>query len=175
MAKKTIEFGELLAETVRLTAKPGALLVSVGKNNKPNVMTIGWGLPGVVWGRPIFAVLVRPSRYTYQLLEERGEFTVNLPYPEMADTVMHCGTVSGRDHDKFREKKLTLLESETVKVPCIDECGIHYECRVVQKNDLAQSALAHEIRTQFYAGGDFHRVYYGEVLRISADDDFQLG
>ncbi len=109
-------------------------------------------------------MLVRPSRFTYKLIEETGEFTVNVVPPKLKEVVQYCGTVSGRDYDKFKEKKLTAIPSKKVKTPIIKECILHFECRVVSKNDLIPSELEKSIINTFYAKGDFHRVYFGEIL-----------
>jgi len=42
-------------------------------------MTAGWCLIGYMWNRPIFKILVDTSRYTYNLIEESKEFTINIP------------------------------------------------------------------------------------------------
>ena len=140
------------------------LLVSRGKEGSANAMAIGWGTIGIIWRRPIFVVFVRPSRYTYKLIEETGEFTVNIVPPQLKELVQYCGTVSGRDHDKFREKNLTAIDSEKVKTPIIEECILHFECRVVNRNDLTPSELEKSIVSGFYPKGDLHRVYFGEIL-----------
>jgi flavin reductase (DIM6/NTAB) family NADH-FMN oxidoreductase RutF len=147
------------------------LLVTQGKDGKPNVMTIGWGTIGAIWSRPIFIVLVRPSRYTYSRLEEMSDFTVNVLPLELAAAASHCGTVSGRDHDKFQEMHLTAVASREVRAPIIQECIVHYECRTLHRNDLEPDALAQAVRDEAYPNGDFHRVYFGEIVAAYADED----
>ncbi len=149
----------------------GLLLVTAGAAAKPNVMTIGWGSIGSIWGRPVFLALVRPSRYTYQLLEEVSDFTVNVPPRELAATASHCGTVSGRDRDKFDDMNLTVAPSRQVRAPVIEECVVHYECRTLHRNDLVPDALAQSVRDEFYAQGNFHRVYFGEIVACYADEN----
>ena len=111
MAKITIQYSDYFAQTIQSMREDGLLLVTADAAGEPNVMTIGWGAIGAIWGRPVFIVLVRPSRYTYSRLEEVGEFTVNVPPPELAAAASLCGTVSGRDCDKFKEAGLTLIPS----------------------------------------------------------------
>jgi flavin reductase (DIM6/NTAB) family NADH-FMN oxidoreductase RutF len=142
----------------------GLLLAATKTGGESNAMTIGWGTIGVVWGLPIFTVLVRPSRYTYQFIEDSGEFTVNVPTPAMKDFVLFCGTKSGRGHDKFGEFQVKVTPGQTVSAVTIDPCPLVYECRVVQKNDVDPAAFVPRINTRFYAAGDYHRVYYGEIL-----------
>jgi len=116
-------------------------------------------------------VLVRPSRYTYECIEATGDFTVNVPPPELAEEVLLCGTRSGRDIDKFEECGFTATPGRKVKSPGIDECLITYECAVVQKNDVVPAHFAPEIAESFYGQGDYHRVYYGEIVACYADLD----
>ncbi len=167
MALKKIELADGLPETVETLSRQGLLLSTVDPEGKPNVMTIGWGNPGIIWGRPIFVVYVRPSRFTFGNLEATGEFSVNVPPDELHETCLYCGQVSGRDVDKFAETQLTPVEAETVAAPLIRECIRHYECRVVHTNDVSDAAIDAEIRSDCYPAGDLHRVYYGQVLRTT--------
>jgi len=171
--KTEISTFKFLDETIRRLNQTGLLLVS-GTSKKANVMTIGWGLPGILWGKPFFIVAVRPSRYTYQFIEETGDFTVNVPRRGMEETVTYCGTVSGRDHDKFKEKSLTPLPSKQVKSPIIEECIIHYECRVAYKTKVVREDLPSSILSSCYPSGDYHTLYFGEILAVYADENLNI-
>jgi len=162
---------DYLNETIGVLRKGGLLLVSADADGKPNAMTIGWATIGVIWGKPILVVLVRPSRYTYGLMEQADDFTVNVPSAELREAVAFCGSKSGRDYDKFAEKGLTAVPGKKVKSPIIDQCLINYECKVVHKNDVLKDKLASEIVSSAYAGGDFHTIYYGEILSVYASPD----
>ncbi len=154
---------DAFAETVAKLGQGGCLLVG---GEKGNPMTIGWGTVGIVWGRPVFAVLVRPSRYTFGLIEALGEFTVNVPPDSLKREVAFIGSESGRDVDKIRTHRLTLAPSREVKVPYITQCPVHYECRVIHKGNVVNADLDREIVAKSYPNGDFHRVYYGEILGV---------
>ncbi|MFB3883709.1 MAG: flavin reductase family protein [Thermodesulfobacteriota bacterium] len=169
MTKKIVDYRNYLAETIKAFDESRVLLVSQGKEGFPNVMAIGWGTIGIIWKRPIFIVLVRPSRYTYKFIEEAGEFTVNVVPPQLKEVVQFCGTVSGRDYNKFKEKQLTAIPSTKVKTPILKEAMIHFECRVVNKNDLTPSGLAKAMIPDLYPKGDFHRVYFGEILACQCE------
>ncbi len=171
MPKIEVAWDDYLKETTDCLPD-GLLLASLDPDEKPNAMAIGWGSVGIIWSRPMFVVLVRPSRYTYECIEAIGDFTVNVPSPDMAEAVEFCGTVSGRDHDKFAECGLTAGQSQTIISPYIDECELVYECQVVQHTDVVPENFAPEIIDEFYAGGDFHRIYFGEILRTLAEEDF---
>jgi len=171
MAKIEVSYTDYLKETIKMLRHGGLLLASEDGKGNPNAMTIGWGTVGVIWAKPIFIVLVRPSRYTYDLIEITRDFTVNVPTPELADKVLYFGTVSGRDQNKFKEKGLTVTPGQKVKSPIIEECAINYECRVVHNNDVIPDKLVDEIHYSTYRQGNFHRIYFGEILAVYADID----
>ncbi len=170
MAKKTIPFFNLWKETLEMMGSEGLLLCTVGRNGRPNVMTIGWMTGGYIWSKPILTVLVRHSRFTFSRLEEVGEFTVNVLPPPCAAAVQVCGAASGREGDKFAQTGLTPAPSQKVRPPIVAEGRIHYECRVVFANEITPETLAPEIKAASYRAGDFHRVYYGEILAAYAAD-----
>ena len=139
----------------------GHIMKSIGKgillttkaDGQVNTMTIGWGQIGVIWSRPVFAVLVRESRHTKGLLDKNGEFTVNIPLAQADKQILAvCGTKSGRDMDKIKELGLTLADSETVSVPDIRELPLTVEGKVIYK----QAPGTHN-------EGDHHTVYYGQI------------
>ena len=164
-------YTDFLKETLETLRGDGLLLVSVDSKGKPNTMTIGWGTIGVIWGKPIFIILVRPSRYTHGLMGLTDDFTVNVPPPELSDIVAFCGKASGRDHDKFKEKGLVAVPGKKVKSPSIAQCVIHYECKVVHKNNVLKDKLAKSIIAAYYPKGDFHTVYFGEIVSVYASRD----
>lgn len=169
MTKKNVDYKEHMDEVAKAFVEDRVLLVSCGREGAPNVMAIGWGVIGIIWRRPVFVILVRPSRHSYTLIEETGEFTVNIVSPQMKEVVQYCGTVSGRDHDKFREKGLTPISSTKVKAPIIKEGLLHFECRVIYKSDVVPTGLEESIVNTIYPRGDFHRIYFGEILACQQD------
>ena len=134
-------------------AMKNGVLLTAKSQERVNTMTIGWGTIGIEWNKPIFIAYIRESRYTRQLLEENGEFTVNIPYGECDSKILsYCGTKSGRTTDKIKDLNLTL------------ECKVIYR----QKQDL--NAVPAEMLERFYpAAGerddrDKHIAYYGEIV-----------
>ncbi len=169
--KVNIHYTDWFADTVRRLREDGLLLCTVDTSGKPNVMTIGWATFGSIWGRPVCVVLVRPSRFSYGYLEATGEFTVNVPPKELAMAVALCGKVSGRDYDKFRQANLTPVPARSVKAPIIQECVIHYECKTIHSTDVRPESFPQAILNEYYPSGDFHRIYFGEIVEAYADPD----
>ena len=145
------------------------VLLTTKSGDKVNSMTIGWGFLGIQWGKPIFVVLVRQSRYTKKLLDENPEFTVNVPLGEIDRNILGiCGTKSGRDMDKIQALNLTLEAGKTVSVPAIKELPLTLECKVIYKQDQDPAAISPEDDEKFYAKGtknegDYHTAYYGQI------------
>lgn len=145
------------------------ILLTTKADGQVNTMTIGWGTVGVQWGRPIFIAFVRESRYTKQLLEKNGEFTVNVPVGQVDKNILAvCGTKSGVDMDKIAHLGLTLEEGKTVSVPAIKELPLTLECKVIYKQDQNPAAIFPAYDARYYAKGtrnegDYHTAYYGEI------------
>jgi flavin reductase (DIM6/NTAB) family NADH-FMN oxidoreductase RutF len=166
---KEIPYDAYIQEATRVLEE-GAFL-TVKAEDELNTMTIGWGSIGYVWGRPMFMVMVRPSRYTYQLIEEAEDFTVSLPLGGgMKEALNFCGTKSGRDYDKFAECNLSTLPGKNVTTPVIEGCDLHYECKIKYKQQMGKDKLDSEITTQSYPEGDYHTLYYGEIVGCYIDE-----
>ena len=156
-------------------ALPKGILMTTKNGGFVNSMVIGWGHIGIEWGRPIFVAYVRESRFTKDMVENHGEFTVNIPMGEFDSKIMKiCGTKSGRDLDKIRELGLHLVDSDVVDVPGIAELPLTLECKVIYKQKQDLSAIPQDILARYYpevpgadfAGEtrDFHYAYYGEIV-----------
>ena len=154
-----IPFDQYAPQVLQQLPKGAFLTVSHG--GRDNTMTIGWGSLGVIWGKPVFSVLVRPSRFTYGLLEASGEFTVSVPLADMAKALGVCGSKSGRDLDKFAAAGLQKLPGIKLATPVIGGVGLHYECKVVFKQPMNPALLDAGINAASYPSGDHHTNYYG--------------
>jgi flavin reductase (DIM6/NTAB) family NADH-FMN oxidoreductase RutF len=94
---------------------------------RPNIITLAWA--GVVCSEPPqLGIAVRPSRHSYHILRRSGQFVVNIPTQDVLHATDVCGTVSGRDHDKFALTGLTPLPATRVSAPLIAECPVNLEC-----------------------------------------------
>jgi len=159
-----VNFTEHLESGMEFLHTKGAFL-TVKSGDKVNTMTISWGNIGFEWNRPIFMVLVRKSRYTYDLMEKSDNFTVSIPLSvDLKNALAICGSKSGRDIDKFKECNLTLEKSKAVDTPIIGDCKLHYECKIVYKQEMNPSLLSKDIVESSYKTGDYHTLYYGEIV-----------
>ncbi|MCS7125744.1 MAG: flavin reductase family protein [Aigarchaeota archaeon] len=131
-----------------LQPKPVAIIVSVDVNGKSNGMSAAWLTP-TSRDPPLLAVAISPKRYTYELIKQSRDFTVNILDSSMVDEAELFGSLSGRDVDKFKKSKLTLVKSNVVKSPHIAEALTAIECTLYNE----------------YSAGD-HQLIIGRVEKV---------
>lgn len=166
-----VEFMKHLDRSLKYLHRQGAFLTVKNQDGKENVMTISWGNIGFEWGRPIFTVLVRNSRYTAELIDQAAEFTVSIPTSSaFKDKLAFAGTRSGRDMDKFDQGIITRAAAKAVDVSTVLEADIIYECRVIYKHKIDPQILSDEVLQTSYRDGDYHTIFYGEILECYRRD-----
>ncbi len=151
-----------VAERLIDQIKKGAFL-TVKAGEQLNTMTIGWGLIGLVWRKPIFMVAVRDSRYTFTIIEKAEEFTVTFPMTDMQDALNFCGSKSGRDVDKYEACKLKVAEAQRTLSPIVETPGIHIECKIRLKAPMEPKYLDKTFQ-KLYPARDYHTLYFGEIV-----------
>lgn len=104
-------------------------MVTVGNMEKANIITIGWtGITNTI--PPKTYISVRPTRHSYNMIKESGEFVINLTPASLVKAADYCGIYTGAKVDKFTKCNLTKEEATEVKTPLIAECPLSLECRV---------------------------------------------
>lgn len=85
---------------------------------------------------PCLMVGILPEQFTLELIRREKEFGINIPTADQIETCLTCGTVSGRDADKYEKTKLTPGSSDTISSSLIEECPLNYECTLVHEVDF---------------------------------------
>ena len=144
------------------TFKPGnmvyplpALMVSCQRpGEKANIITIAWAAT-VCSTPPMVSVSIRKERYSYDIIQETGEYVINLTTKDLAYATDLCGVKSGRDIDKFKEAKLTEQPSQVISAPGIAESPVNIECKVTEVKELGS-----------------HSMFIAEVVNVQVDDKY---
>ena len=174
--KKEINVFDYVGEILK--AMPKGILLTSEAEDCINAMTIGWGTIGIEWGTPIFAAYIREGRFTTELLERTGEFTICVPYgekytKEAAKIIGMCGSQSGRDVDKLAKAGAHLIDAEMIRPPAIRELPLTIECRVVFEQVQPIKDISYRFKKYYPqdveswnlgANKDPHIAYYGEIL-----------
>lgn len=133
----------------KVTWKPGtfiypipAVMVSCGSMEKSNILTVAW--TGIINTNPAMVYIsVRPERYSYNIIKEKGEFVINLTTEKLAYATDWCGVKTGAKVDKFKEMKLTKEKLNFVSCPGIKESPISIECKVKEIKELRKSSYVY--------------------------------
>lgn len=140
----------------------GGVFLTSKLDGNVNTMTVGWGGVNFYWKEGVFEAPVRYSRYSHDMIEKSGVFTVSVPIDnDVKKQLAFCGSHSGRDCDKIAECGLTLRDGVTVDVPVIADCNLHFECEVVFKADMNKENLDKNIDERWYP--DYHTVFFGKI------------
>ena len=170
---KEISYLDAIQATTDHLQHGGVFLTIAGQDGQaPNTMTIGWGSVGCIWSRPVFTVLVRPLRHSYDMILNAKEFTVSVPTKNpLKKELAFAGTQSGRDVNKFEGHGLTAVPAQEVSAPIIGECGIHFECKTLLTQDMTPDRTDPSIIDYTYKAGDFHTLFFGEIVRCYTTDE----
>ena len=145
----------------KITWKPGtfvypipAVMVSCGTMEKSNIITVAW--TGIINTNPAMVYIsVRPTRYSYNLIKDQGEFVINLTTKSLTRATDWCGVKSGANVDKFKEMKLHKEKASIVKCPMIQESPVSVECKVKEIKELGS-----------------HTMFMAEVVAINVDEKY---
>jgi len=149
----------------------GWFLLSAGNysEGKFNSMTISWGWMGNIWNKPVVQVLVRPTRYTFEFMESNPDFTI-CAFPDQYRKALNLlGAKSGRDGDKIKESGLTTCRSSLVTAPSFIEANLVIECRKIYTDVIKPQGFIDKSIENNYSLGDYHKIYYGEILTLRGD------
>ena len=84
------------------------MLVTAGNKEKVNTMTASWGGLGVMWGKNVAFIVIRPTRYTKEFIDREETLSLSFYGEEYKKTLSYLGTVSGREEDKIANAGLTV-------------------------------------------------------------------
>ena len=131
-----------------------SVMVSCGTMEKSNIITVAW--TGIINTNPAMVYIsLRPTRHSYNIIKETGEFVINLTTQKLAYATDWCGVKTGAKVDKFKELKLTKEKAKFVKCPMIQESPVSVECKVKEVKELGS-----------------HHMFIAEVLAINADEQY---
>jgi flavin reductase (DIM6/NTAB) family NADH-FMN oxidoreductase RutF len=133
---------------------PAVLVTCRDKDGNDNVFTVAW-TGTVCTNPPMTYISVRPSRHSYNMIKESGEFVLNLTTEDLAFATDYCGVKSGKDIDKFKELNLEIFESKNVKCPSLELSPVNMECKVKQIIPLGS-----------------HDMFLAEVVGVSVNKDY---
>jgi len=143
-------------------------LLTAGTLDKFNTMTIGWLTAGIIWGKDVITCYVRPSRYTYEFIQDNDLFTISFYYPQYCNLLSHLGTHSGRDEDKV--KTVGFHPIELNHAVSFEEARMTIICKKIYDQAMDETQMQTFGIERYYPRGDYHRFYIGEIIKIYVKD-----
>ncbi len=142
-----------LKPNTALMPVPVTLVSAIDEEGRPNIITLAW-VRIVASVPPQISISIRESRFSHGLIMKSKEFVLNIPGIDLLRKTDICGSVSGRDVQKFEEYNFTALKATKVKAPLIKECPINMECKVSETLELGS-----------------HTMFVAEILALHADEE----
>lgn len=139
----------------------GALLTAVKENGEINTMTVSWGGVGILWGKQVAFIFVRPQRYTFSFTEEECKMSLSFFNEDKKDILTFCGTKSGRDIDKITEcgLKYTLENG----YPVFEEAIYTLKLSKIYSDTIKKDCFIDTDSLKWYKSNDFHTMYICEI------------
>ena len=144
------------------------MLVTAGTQEKFNMMTASWGGTGILWGKPVAFIFIRPERYTYEFIEEGDKLTLSFLGEEHKDVHKICGSKSGRDMDKVAASGLKpyVMEDGTISY---EQARLVLVCKKLYADMIQEDKFVDKLLINRWYGeghGNLHKMYILEIQHI---------
>jgi len=141
------------------------MLITAEKDDKLNTMTASWGGFGVMWGKDVAFIVIRPQRYTKEFVDGSDTFSLTFFDSSFKKQLGYLGSVSGRDEDKIEKTNLTVLHTDDV--PYFEEAKIAILCKKLYAQEYKPECfIAQELNAEWYPEVDHHTLYIAEITKI---------
>ncbi len=141
------------------------MLVTAKANNKVNSMTASWGGLGVMWGKNVSFVVIRPQRYTKEFIDNSDKFTLSFFDGNYKKTLSYFGSVSGRNENKIEKSGLTVFDIDGTSA--FEEAKLILVCKKLYRQSLeASSFIDASLDSTWYKEKDYHDLYISEIEQI---------
>lgn len=155
---------DMLKESVfSLIGDRWMLVAATDKSGKTNAMTASWGGMGVLWGKKVAFVFIRPQRYTKRFVDEADKFTLSFFDDSYKNMLGYMGKVSGKDEDKITKSGLTVTDKDGA--PVFKEASLTLVCRKMYRDTLKEENFIDKSNIEkWYPQKDYHDVYVAEIV-----------
>lgn len=143
------------------------MLVTAGNSSSFNTMTASWGGVGVLWGKPVAFIFIRPERYTREFIERENGLTLSFLGEAHRDVHSICGSKSGRDIDKVAATGLKPIFTEKGNVT-FEQSRMTLECRKLYEQTIsADNFIDKDMVDRWYGEkGGMHIMYVLEIEHV---------
>lgn len=144
------------------------MLVTAGTPEKFNMMTASWGGTGILWGKPVAFIFIRPEHYTYEFIEKGDTLTLSFLGEAHRDIHKICGSQSGRDIDKVAASGLKPYVTENGNI-AYEQARLILECKKLYADFIDADNFVDKLLISRWYGeghGGFHKMYILEIQNV---------
>lgn len=141
------------------------MLISAEKEHTVNTMTASWGGFGVMWGKNVTYIAIRPHRYTKEFVDNSSTFSLTFFDDSFKKQLSYLGNVSGRDEAKIEKSNLTINHDDST--PYFEEANLAIFCKKLYAQEYKPECfIDQELNAKCYPEVDHHTLYIAEVTKI---------
>lgn len=141
------------------------MLITAEKDGQANTMTASWGGVGILWGKPVAYVFIRPQRYTREFVDAADSFSLSFLPEKFRKELSYLGSTSGRDEDKIKKAGLTAVHE--ADVPYFDEADLVLICKKLYRQEQTENCyLDRSCIDRWSPNKDFHIMYIAEITKV---------
>jgi len=141
------------------------MLITAGDKDKFNMMTASWGGLGFLYEKPVAFCFINPTRYTYQLMENKDTYTLTFYTEAYRDALKYCGSKSGKDTDKVKGSGLTPITTPGGS-KAFSQAWLIIECRKMVAQSLQAESISDKSLKENWTGKQMHKMYIGEIINV---------
>lgn len=139
------------------------LVAATDKDGKTNAMTASWGGLGVLWGKKVAFVFIRPQRYTKKFVDDAENFSLSFFEESYKPMLGYMGKVSGKNEDKIKKSGLTVQYKDGA--PVFKEASLTLICRKMYRQTLEEDCFVDKTNIgKWYPQKDYHDMYVAEIV-----------
>ena len=167
---KEIKMEEWKENACKAIGKDWMLVASANEAGKTNAMTASWGGLGVMWGKNVAYIFIRPQRYTKEFIDASETLSLTFYDEKYRDTLSYMGKVSGRDEDKIAEAGLNVcMDANT---PYFKAATTVLLCRKMYAQELKPECFIDtEADAKWYPQKDYHVMYVCEITKVLTEEE----
>jgi flavin reductase (DIM6/NTAB) family NADH-FMN oxidoreductase RutF len=141
------------------------MLITAEKDNKVNTMTASWGGFGVMWGKNVAYIVIRPQRFTKEFVDNSDTFSLTFLDKSFKKQLSYLGSVSGRDEDKISKSNLTIQHSDNT--PYFEEGNLAIICTKLYAQEFKPECfITSELDNEWYPKKDYHTLYIAKMGKV---------
>lgn len=108
-----------------------ATVVTVKAKGRENALAVAWHC-ALSFEPPLYGVAISPKRFSYRLILEAKEFTINFLPIERVRLIAAVGRTSGREFNKFERFQIATEKPAKISAPILRDAYAAYECKLVE-------------------------------------------